>query len=195
MVQKSKVYTRSGDRGETGLVGGQRVAKSDLRIDLYGDVDELNAHIGVVTTFMDEDTLFAQEREHLFEIQSLLFDLGSNLACIASQRSEFKLPQIPRDSIAKLEQEIDRMDAICPPLKTFILPSGAKGAAALHVCRTICRRVERKLITFTNNLGGDEAPLLGVEFLNRLSDYFFVLSRYINTLSRKKEILWIPRKG
>lgn len=194
MTKKSKVYTRSGDKGDTGLVGGQRVAKDDMRIDLYGDVDELNSYIGVTTAFLDKDSSFENEMGYLIEIQSLLFDLGSNLACVASQRIEFKLPQISKEAIDKLEQEIDRMDSSCPPLTTFILPGGAKSASSLHVCRTVCRRVERKLIAFKNNTGREEVPALGIEFLNRLSDYFFVLSRYINTLSEEKEVLWIPKK-
>ncbi len=195
MTQKSKVYTKSGDKGQTSLVGGQRVNKSDLRIDLYGDVDELNSHIGVVTSLIEGNCFYINEKEHLVEIQSMLFDLGSNLACEVEQRSVFKLPQIKSTAIDKLEREMDRMDAVCPTLKSFILPGGAASASALHVCRTVCRRVERKLIAFREQYGDTEAPELGAEFLNRLSDYFFVLSRYINTTEKKVEIFWVPQKS
>lgn len=195
MTVKSKVYTRGGDKGETSLVGGQRVLKADSQIELYGDVDELNSHIGVVTALLDNNKQLEKEVMHMIEIQSLLFDLGSNLACVASQRAEFKLPQISKESIDKLEEEIDRMDSHCPMLKSFILPGGTKGAAALHICRTVCRRVERKLMAFKIEKGEAESPLLGIEFLNRLSDYFFVLSRYVNVLENKKEVLWIPQKN
>lgn len=195
MTQKSKVYTKGGDKGQTSLVGGQRVDKSDLRIDLYGDVDELNSHVGVVTSLLGEREEYKNEVEQLMKLQSILFDLGSNLACEVQQRTEFKLPQIKESAIKNLESEMDRMDEICPPLKTFVLPGGARAAAALHICRTVCRRVERKLINFKALKGEQEAPVLGVEFLNRLSDYFFVLSRYINTKEKKDEVLWIPQRG
>ncbi len=195
MTSKSKVYTRSGDKGQTSLVGGQRVDKSDQRIDLYGDVDELNAQVGIVTAHLDGSDKFKDELDHLIEIQSLLFDLGSNLACEVNQRSEFKLPQISENDIKKLENQMDRMDGDCPALKSFVLPGGTLSAAALHVCRTVCRRVERKLISFGNEHGEREIPAHSIEFINRLSDYFFVLSRYINTIENKKEILWIPRKA
>ncbi len=195
MTQKSKVYTKSGDKGQTSLVGGQRVDKSDLRIDLYGDVDELNSHVGVVTSLLQDNSQYKLEVDHLVRIQSMLFDLGSNLACESQQRADFKLPQIKSSAIDELEDQMDRMDEICPTLKSFVLPGGAPAAAALHICRTVCRRVERKLISFKKENGEAEAPVLGAEFLNRLSDYFFVLSRYINTVEKKTEVIWVPQKS
>ncbi len=194
-MTKSKVYTKSGDKGQTSLVGGQRVDKSDLRIDLYGDVDELNSYIGVVTAELVENQKYELQLNHLIEIQALLFDLGSNLACEVGQRTEFKLPQISTSSITRLETEMDKMDSECPSLKTFVLPGGSRPAAALHVCRTVCRRVERKLMAFAKDFGREELPENSAEFINRLSDYFFVLSRYLNVSEKIKEVLWIPQKN
>jgi cob(I)alamin adenosyltransferase len=197
MSKKSKVYTKSGDKGETSLVGGQRIEKSDRRIDLYGDVDELNSHIGLAVSFLNENkntAKYSVEINILIDIQALLFDLGSNLACEANQREEFKLPQLQKKSIKQLEDEMDRMDTHCKELKTFVLPGGTKEAAALHICRTVCRRVERKLIGQSKELGTTGLPENSVEFINRLSDYFFVLSRYVNTLENQNEILWKPQK-
>lgn len=195
MANKSKVYTKSGDKGQTSLVGGQRVNKSDHRIDLYGDVDELNSHIGVSASHIDLLGRYEAELDHLKEIQSLLFDLGSNLACEPAQRGEFKLPQIKISSIDKLEEQMDLLDAECPKLKSFVLPGGSPASASLHICRTVCRRVERKLVSFADREGEVEIPQNAAEFLNRLSDYFFVLSRYINVKEGRDEIMWIPQKS
>lgn len=192
MTKKSKVYTKSGDGGETSLVGGQRVSKSNLRIDLYGDVDELNSHLGVVSSHLAMDNLLKDKLLFVEQIQSKLFDLGSNLASEVSDREKFKLPQISEEFLKQMESEIDEMDALCEPLKSFVLPGGAVAATHLHVCRTVCRRVERKLIRFAGEYGTEEKPQLSAEFLNRLSDYFFVFSRYVNAKKGKSETLWKP---
>ena len=180
-----------GDNGETGLVGGTRISKADARIDLYGEVDELNSWIGVSLCFMAEEK-FTDEINFLKSIQSNLFDLGSNLACEAEQRAVYKLPNLSTDFIEKIEAEIDRHDGQCPKLKNFILPGGDKAAAHFHLCRTVCRKIERKMIHF-RDLHKEELPELAAPFMNRLSDYFFVLSRYINVNMQVDEVPWIPQ--
>ncbi len=189
-MTKASVYTRTGDLGTTGLVGGTRIKKSDPRIHLYGEVDELNSFIGVGISLLDKkiDTQFL----HL--VQSLLFDLGSNLACEKEKRGQFKLPQIKEEMIQKIESEIDQMDKQLMVLKTFILPGGSPESAAFHVCRTVCRRVERQLVDFEDQHNG-EVPELALRFINRLSDYFFILSRYLNFLKNVSELQWIPKKN
>jgi cob(I)alamin adenosyltransferase len=186
----SKVYTKSGDTGETGLVGGKRVLKSDRRIDLYGEVDELNSRIGFAVSQLNS-AKFRTEIDLLHVVQSALFDLGSNLACEPQERSQFKLPLLSLSLITKLEEEIDKMEATLTPLKNFILPGGSQDVASLHLCRTGARSVERKMVTFIQTTK-EEAPVHSIKFLNRLSDYFFVLARYVAKLHNQSEILWKP---
>jgi cob(I)alamin adenosyltransferase len=186
-MKKADVYTRTGDKGTTGLVGGTRIKKSDTRINLYGEVDELNSYIGVGLSQLDKNF----ERKSLQLIQSSLFDLGSNLACEKEKRSQFKLPQISQDSIARLERDIDEMDSLLQPLKHFILPGGDPAAASFHVCRTVCRRIERTMVDFEDQNPGD-IPENALIYINRLSDYFFILSRYINSSKSIEETQWIP---
>lgn len=190
-MEKSKIYTKMGDNGETGLVGGTRISKSDSRIDLYGEVDELNSWIGVALCFMPEQD-FVKEVAFLKNIQSSLFDLGSNLACEAEQRATYKLPNLSESIIKGVEAEIDRYDHECPKLKNFILPGGDKAAAHFHLCRTVCRKIERKMIHF-RELHKEELPELAAPFINRLSDYFFVLSRFINVKKGIVEVAWVPQ--
>jgi cob(I)alamin adenosyltransferase len=189
-MKKSKIYTRTGDAGETGLVSGNRVAKSDLRIDLYGDLDELNSRIGYACSLLDNT--FASEINFLHTVQSALFDLGSNMACEAENRHNYKLPQITNQTIVNIEHEIDRMDQDLEALKNFILPGGCPAAAAFHLARTSTRNVERKMVYF-EAASKEALPDLGIILLNRLSDYFFVLARYINKRLSAEEILWKPR--
>lgn len=187
-MAKSKVYTRSGDKGETGLVGGSRLSKGSDLIDLYGEVDELNSHLGVTVTLLEDKNLI----DDLHTIQVKLFDLGSNLACEPEKRVKFQLPQLSEDDVSWLEKKIDHFDAQLEPLKYFVLPGGAHTSALLHVCRTVCRRVERKLV---GHLAIELTPLYAREYINRLSDYFFVLSRYLNKVEGKSEIYWVPKKS
>jgi cob(I)alamin adenosyltransferase len=187
-MKKAAVYTRTGDNGTTGLVGGTRIKKSDPRINLYGEVDELNSYIGLGVSFLAESF----DNVLLHEIQSILFDLGSNLACEKDNRSKFKLPEINFSSIEKLEADIDQMDSQLLPLRHFILPGGDHAAAAFHVCRTVCRRIEREMVDFEEQNPG-EIPENALMFMNRLSDYFFILSRYINATKKIEELQWIPR--
>ncbi len=185
-MKKSNVYTKTGDMGTTGLVGGTRIKKSDPRIHLYGEVDELNSHIGMAMSLLPSDF----DLTLLVQIQSALFDLGSNLACEQEKRSQFKLPQIKEHTIARLEQDIDQMDSQLLALRNFILPGGDPAASAFHICRTVCRRLERQMVDFEDQHQG-EVPEKALVFINRLSDYFFVVSRYINSIKKIDETLWV----
>jgi cob(I)alamin adenosyltransferase len=184
----ANIYTKGGDKGETSLVGGQRITKSDSRINLYGSVDELNSFIGLlVSSARHYEVNYNQGL--LESIQNSLFDLGSNLASLNEDREKFKLPQISLELVNNIEKEIDKMQVELPELKNFILPGGSMTSSYAHVCRTVCRRVERQLVDFSIKQPS-ELPQYSKEFLNRLSDYFFVFSRYINKQLGEKEILW-----
>ena len=189
-MKKSAIYTRTGDQGETGLVSGNRIIKSDLRIDLYGELDELNSRIGFVCSLMDKK--YQHEIAFIHTIQSSLFDLGSNMACEFENRARFNLPQLSDRLVADIELEIDKMDQQLDPLKNFILPGGALVSSAVHLARTSARSVERKCVHY-EHLTKEELPYLCISFLNRLSDYFFVLARYLNKSEGKEEIHWKPR--
>lgn len=189
-MAKSKIYTRTGDEGSTGLVGGTRVSKADERIDLYGDLDELNSRIGFSLSFIGE--IQKEEIDFLHTIQSAIFDLGSNLACEPENRQKFKLPQLTNGLIEKIEAEIDRMDRELEPLKNFILPGGVPSAASVHLIRTCARSVERKLVHF-QQVKNEDLPDHCLIFMNRLSDYFFVLARYLNKKANCQETSWKPR--
>jgi cob(I)alamin adenosyltransferase len=191
-VKKSKVYTRTGDLGETGLVSGNRTLKSDSRIDLYGDLDELNSRVGLSCSYLSQDSLMQRELGFLHLIQSAIFDLGSNLACEVDNRKNYNLPEISVEFVQELEQEIDRLDHELEPLKNFILPGGSLAASALHICRTGARGVERKMIGY-HHATKEELPANSLVFLNRLSDYFFVLARFVNLKQGGEEISWKPR--
>lgn len=192
-MKKSKVYTKTGDKGETGLVSGNRTPKSDIRIDLYGELDELNSRIGFSCSQLAQDFEFQQTVNFIHHIQSAIFDLGSNLACEVENRAKYNLPQISDEFISDIEQEIDKLDAELPAIKNFILPGGTITAASIHMCRTNARTVERKLISYFNTTK-EELPQNSVIFLNRLSDYFFILARYVNKMKGVEEINWKPRK-
>jgi cob(I)alamin adenosyltransferase len=189
-MKKSKVYTRTGDEGETSLVSGNRIIKSDLRIDLYGELDELNSRIGFACSLLNEQ--FKNEIEFIHTVQSCLFDLGSNMACEFENRANFNLPQLSEEFIVTMESEIDRMDETLEPLKNFILPGGALVSSAMHLARTSARSVERRFVHY-EHLTKEELPKLSITFLNRLSDYLFVLARYVNKKSGSVEILWKAR--
>jgi len=193
MTEKSKVYTKTGDHGLTGLVGGSRVSKGDSRIHIYGEVDELNSQLGVVISLIESSDLDKVRKESslLREIQHNLFVIGSNFACEKDKRKSFSLPEISEEEIVKLENAIDQIDSNIPPLKYFVLPGGHLISSQLHVLRTVCRRVERYASSFENQNKG-ELPQESLKYLNRLSDYFFVLSRLVNKASGIKEVLWIP---
>lgn len=191
MAEKSNIYTKMGDNGETGLVGGTRISKADARIDLYGEVDELNSWIGIAIVNLAEGP-FKDEVTYLKKIQCYLFDLGSNLACEADQRENFKLPKLNKSVIEELEKTIDDLDSKNPKLTTFILPGGSRSSASLHLCRTVCRKIERKMIQFGIN-HKEDLPVHAAPFMNRLSDFFFVIARSVNVRMGIKEEPWKPQ--
>lgn len=190
-MKKSKIYTRSGDKGETSLVSGTRTRKSDLRISMYGEVDELNSRIGWALSLLRSSPDYQRVIERLERVQSSLFDLGSNLACEEVKRTEWKLPQVTTQNVIDLELDIDEMDLVLEPLKNFILPGGHQRSAAIHLCRTCTRSVERRMVDFKIETG-EELPDNGLEFINRLSDYFFVLARWLNKNEGVIETPWKP---
>lgn len=176
-----KIYTKTGDKGETSLLGGTRVSKSDLRVELYGEIDELNSFIGSLQVLVNNDLLKS--------VQNNLFNLGSFLACEQENWDKFKLTKVSENLVDILEQAMDKMNSILPELKNFILPGGSEGASRSHLCRTITRRVERKLVQFSK-IKGTIIPENSIKLMNRLSDYFFVYSRYLNYESNIKEVIW-----
>ncbi|NLO69815.1 MAG: cob(I)yrinic acid a,c-diamide adenosyltransferase [Porphyromonadaceae bacterium] len=178
-----KIYTKSGDKGTTGLIGGTRVSKSDIRLEAYGTVDELNAQIGVLISLELKDEL----KEFLLNIQNLLFTVGSNLAT-DTLRTEFRQASVMRDEfITSIEKEIDRLDQNLPPLEQFILPGGSRVSAQCHVCRTVARRAERRIIEMNETYPVDSKLVI---YVNRLSDFFFILARYLLKEDNMKEIFW-----
>ncbi len=189
MSKKSKVYTRTGDKGETSLVSGTRISKANMRISLYGDVDELNSHIGYMRSLMPQED-FESLPEFFDRVQSTLFDLGSKLACESSLWEKYKLPDVKVETIETMESHIDRLDEKLVKLKNFVLPGGTQLAAYTHIVRTECRKVERKLIEFGENT--QSCPENAVQFLNRLSDFLFVYARYCNHFAGKSETIWVP---
>lgn len=183
MTKKSKIYTGGGDKGTTSLVGGQRVPKADRRIESYGTVDELNAFIGLLITQVQEQ----HDKDFLSFVQHKLFTVGSYLAT-DQEKTELQIKsRVTPESIERIEKEIDRIDDTLPPMKTFILPGGSVSASLAHVCRTICRRAERRIYTLKQTSVVEEPVLT---FINRLSDYFFVLGRQENIKSNGSEIIW-----
>ena len=176
-----KIYTRTGDKGKTKLLSGQCIEKSDPRVHVYGTTDELNSYLGLAILEIPEIL-----EKQISEIQNELFNVGSLVAC-DDPKFIPNLPPIHQSSIDHMEQWIDEMTAELPPLKNFIIPGGSRGAALLHICRTICRRAEREFSGLTNR--GPELELVGI-YLNRLSDYLFVLARYVNLKAGNKDIEW-----
>jgi len=180
-----KIYTKTGDAGETSLIGGKRVLKSEVRINAYGTVDELNAHIGLL-----RDQVVNKSRENvLLEIQDRLFTIGSNLASPESD-SGIKLPILTEQDVAWLELEIDQMDKTLPPMKSFVLPGGNSSVSAGHIARTVCRRAEREVVLLSQT---EHVHPLIIKYMNRLSDYLFVLCRKMAAELKIKEAPWKPR--
>ena len=182
-----KIYTKTGDAGLTSLIGGTKVPKSDLRIDAYGTVDELNSWIGLIN-----DQLNMEEfKNELKDIQDRLFTIGSSLACDADKEPKMKLPDLHESDIRLLEVKIDEMTAQLPPMKSFILPGGHVTVSSIHVCRTVCRRAERLLVGMQQHELFLEPKVL--QYINRLSDYLFTLARYAAEKLGVPEIAWKPR--
>ena len=180
-----KIYTKTGDKGFTSLIGGTRVPKSSLRIECYGTVDELNSHIGLVS---DQD-VNAGRRPLLKEIQDRLFTIGSALAA-DPEKSRMKLPDLHAADVTLLEDEMDRLNADLPELRAFILPGGHPAVSHTHVARCVCRRAERMVIHLSE---GSFVAELVVVYLNRLSDYLFVLSRAMAHDLGVEEVTWQAR--
>ena len=178
-----KVYTKTGDKGETSLFGGQRVPKNNIRISTYGTVDELNSVIGLARSFNKHDEL-----DKLFQIlQNTLFNLGADLATPFGSKFEDKVKRINEDHIINLESEIDRMQEKSPVFKNFILPGGSHVASFLHLARTVCRRAERSAIELADE---EKIGDFAIKYLNRLSDYLFICARYSNVLDGESDIEW-----
>ena len=180
----TKIYTKSGDKGKTSLVGGRRVSKTDIQIEAYGTVDELNSFVGLLVSSTDDSV----ETDFLVRIQHHLFDLGTLLASEMTADST-SISLFADSHIHQLEAHIDEIDQQLPPLHNFILPGGIRPAALSHVCRTICRRAERHIVRLyeQKNIVSDESI---IRYINRLSDYFFLLSRKLNKNNEFCEIYW-----
>jgi cob(I)alamin adenosyltransferase len=187
----NRVYTRRGDSGETSLVGGQRAPTDGLRIECYGTVDELNSFTGVACVTAESYTALAPLVAILKRVQHELFNLGSVLATLPEDVKP-KQPQITPVEVEQLEREIDSMNADLPPLRSFVLPGGTEINAALHVCRTVCRRAERLCVTLARQ---ESVPEFAIEYLNRLSDAFFVWSRWASAQVGAAEVLWKPNEA
>jgi cob(I)alamin adenosyltransferase len=178
-----KIYTKTGDTGETGLFAGGRVRKDDARIEAYGTVDELNALLGLARA----ESLPLEVEQTLLRVQSELFSVGAELATPEPERHGTAL--IGEPQIALLEQAIDRMEKSLSPLKHFILPAGSRGACLLHVARGVCRRAERRVVTLANPPDLQISPRI-IRYLNRLGDYLFVAARFVNAEAKQAETQW-----
>ena len=192
MVKLNKIYTRTGDKGTTGLGTGERVAKNHLRIEAYGTVDETNACVGLArehtrTTFPDVDAM-------LFRIQNDLFDLGADL-CVPDrgEKLAYEPLRIVQAQVDRLEAEIDAMNTELTPLNSFVLPGGNGASAALHLARTVGRRAERLMVQLAA-MDGEPVSPAALKYVNRLSDHLFVASRFVNDKGRA-DVLWVPGKN
>jgi cob(I)alamin adenosyltransferase len=191
-VALNRIYTKRGDAGETSLVGGQRLPKDNLRIECYGTVDELNSFLGIARATAEELSVrfpaLAEFAAILRRIQHELFNLGSILATLPADVHP-KQPKVTNEDVAQLEKELDRANGELPALRSFVLPGGSRLDAELHVCRTVCRRAERLLVSLAHE---EEVPGNAVMYLNRLSDALFVWSRWVNKVTGAGETLWSP---
>lgn len=191
MVRLNRIYTRTGDDGTTGLVGGGRVRKDHARIEAYGTIDELNAHLGVLHAQLPALAGGAALLGKIAAIQQTLFDLGASLATLPTDRWA-GMPQLQAGQIRWLENDIDAMNAELPALQSFVLPGGIAAVAQLHVARTVCRRAERAMVTLA---AGDALDPAEIRFVNRLSDWLFVAGRWIGAKNGAAETLWIAGGG
>jgi cob(I)alamin adenosyltransferase len=195
-----KIYTKTGDKGATSLIGGTKVPKSHLRIESYGTVDELNSFIGLLsdhfellasTSPPEITAALTEAHSQLREIQDRLFTIGSSLACDPEKATKMSIPDLRDQDVETLEQNIDSMGSQLPPMKAFVLPGGHVAVSTAHIVRCVCRRAERSCVRMHEEQLFVE-PLV-IRYLNRLSDYFFVLSRYTAHLLQANEIPWKPR--
>lgn len=181
-----RIYTKTGDAGETSLIGGARVPKNHIRIECYGTVDELNSWMGLLGDIITHEAT----RPVIKEVQDRLFTIGSLLATEGD--TKMQLPDLHNEDITILEKEIDKMDAALPPMRSFILPGGHPTVSQIHIARCVCRRAERLCVAL--GIQHDEHGALIVTYINRLSDYLFMLSRFIAQHLGAEEIPWKPRK-
>lgn len=177
------IYTKTGDKGTTSLVGGVRVSKTHIRLEAYGTIDELNSHLGLLQTYLTEET----DKQLVSRVQNKLFSVGSYLATDQTQTTLRMESHIDDRDIELLEQAIDEIDNALPPLNSFILPGGSREASVCHICRTVCRRAERRILALTEEC---EIDAHVTAFVNRLSDYLFILARKLNQLTKKNEVFW-----
>ena len=180
-----KIYTKTGDKGQTSLIGGTRVPKHHIRIESYGTVDELNSYVGLIR----DQEIDEHSKKILIEIQDRLFTIGSSLAS-DPEKSKMKIPDLKESDIELLEKEMDEMDKSLPEMKSFVLPGGHTTVSYCHIARCVCRRAERLTIQLSEDSFVDE---LVIKYLNRLSDYLFVLSRKLTQDLKAQEIPWKPR--
>ena len=180
----TKVYTRTGDQGQTSLVGGQRVSKASPRLEAYGTVDELSAHLGLLASMLAADS---HEQQMVIRIQNCLFNVCTNLATDQDQDELYPSAHLPEDAIRQLEQEIDTIQQELPERQGFILPGGTQAAAQAHVCRTVCRRAERRIVTLAET--ATVSPSVQ-QYINRLSDYLFILAKKLNFIAGRSEKIW-----
>ena len=179
----TKVYTRTGDKGQTSIIGGIRVSKACERLEAYGTVDELSSHLGLLAALLPE----GDDKAMIIRIQNNLFNVCTNLATDQSQTPLYDSAKLPEGEIELLEKEVDRMMKLLPERQGFILPGGTQAAAQAHVCRTVCRRAELRIVALS------EVAQISPEmqqYVNRLSDYLFVLAKIINFNEKKSEIVW-----
>ena len=182
----AKIYTKTGDLGKTSLIGGTRISKSHIRIETYGTIDELNSYIGLVGDYNNDTHI----KTVLKEIQDRLFTIGSSLACDPQKEPRMKIPDLKETDISFLEKEIDAMNEILPPMKFFILPGGHPTISITHITRCVCRRAERLCVHMQDEFFVE--PLV-IKYINRLSDYLFVLARFTGHQLQVDEIAWKPR--
>lgn len=189
MVKLNKIYTKTGDAGTTGLGTGERVAKDAARIAAYGTVDETNSTVGMARIHLSGGHQGLDSK--LERIQNDLFDLGADL-CVPDrgEKLAYEPLRMSEAQVERIEAEIDELNAELQPLKSFVLPGGSAAAAALHVARTVCRRAEREMVTLSVLAGEDVSPA-AMKYINRLSDFLFVASRYVNDRGRS-DVLWVP---
>ncbi len=186
----TKVYTRTGDKGTTSLVGGIRIGKADIRLEAYGTVDELNSHLGLLAAHLsagDKNLPDSDDRRTIEQIQSILFNIGTHLATDLSRTPLYPSARLPEDAITRLEDEIDRTLAMLPEAQGFVLPGGTIAAAQAHICRTVCRRAERRVVALAAE--AEVGPEIQT-YLNRLSDYLFVLAKKLNFMAGECEKIW-----
>ncbi len=186
---ETKIYTRAGDKGETSLLSGTVLKKNNLRLELYGTVDELNSSLGFIVAYLTEKEELIQEKEFLLRTQATLFALGSLLACESQKIADYDLMKLAASHVEEIEKRIDKIETTVGPLTHFILPGGSVPACHTHLARTVCRRLERHMVGFIEKQL-DVLPEFALEYINRLSDYLFTLARLINQTEGKDEISW-----